>query len=177
LSGKVTRPDLPFGPQQHAARESVLDGDAARLDVAFPRRLGDLAAMHHGEPVAHLARLVDRHVAFARPHVEAGTAVRHLATQTARGAAIVLGGGKKLVLGDGIDLGGLGFALPAEPAAAYPGGERRHVAAAAEHAQQRSHNGAPLQADDGLTCRLRHDALVRTLARPLADRYSLSRRA
>ena len=88
-----------------------------------------------------------------------------------------IGGGQKLVLGDGIDLGGLGLALPAEPAAADPGRERGHVAAAAKQAQQRGRDGAPFQAGESPTSRLRHDALVRTLARPLADRYSLPRRA
>jgi hypothetical protein len=70
--------------------------------------------------------------------------VRELAAEAAGGAGVALGGREQLILGDRGDLG-LGAALAAaEPAAADAGGERRHVAAAAERGSKHGRHDTPL---------------------------------
>src|SRR5262249_6580917 len=112
----------------------------------------------------------DGHVAFARPHLKARTAVRHVKTETAGRTGIGLGRGQQLILADGGNLG-LGLLAAAKPTAANARRQRRHTAA-----RKRTRQGARAHADSNPTCRLRHYALVRTLARPLADLYSLRHR-
>src|SRR5215475_407388 len=112
---------LTLRTQQDAAREAELDADATRLDLAFARRLGDLAAMHDGQTIADPALLVDGHVAFARPNLKPRTAVGHVEAG-ARTGTVGLRRRQHLVLADRADVGH-GLAL-AEQAAADPRGER-----------------------------------------------------
>src|SRR5689334_3753833 len=149
--------------EQHATREAYLDADATGFDLAFAGGLGDLATVHDGEAVADAALLVDRHVAFARPDLEARTAMRHVEARP-RAGTIGFCRRQQLIFVDRADIG-RGFVLAAKPAAADARGKRGH-AATAEDYQQRTRHDAAGEPSQCCQCRLRHDAPVRTLAWP-----------
>ena len=103
--------------------------------------------------------------------------MRHLAAEAAGGAGVALGGREQLVLGDRADLGlGPCSAPPNQPPPMPDVSDDMPQPPSAP--SERGRDGASLAAQSyGATSRLRHDAPVRTLARSLADRYSLPHRA
>ena len=88
-----------FRPGQHAPGKAIFDDHPIRVELALPRHLGDLAAMHDRVLIAHMASLVDGEQTVARPS-------HHLRTMGARaarqvGAGIGLGRLEQPVLVDG----------------------------------------------------------------------------
>src|SRR5262249_56609256 len=118
-------------------------------------------------------RLVDLAAAPAPPARDPRASVPHSPRAPAL-SATGLGRGQQLPLRS---RAALGFALPpAEPPSADPRGQGRHPAAA-QGRDEHGRHGTIAEAGCRSATRLRHEALVRTLARPLADRYCLTRRA